>query len=198
MPELKIEPIALPAQAWQPERRPWVIDAHLVAASENINAAEAAVSKAREKLAEVEKKKGRKEERSIPASSSEVADLQEELKVAEAAFDVAVAEFMSVERCADAMRATWAVSDNKSAGSKPALAKTKREKTTTAVRAERRVVAAKARHSVVVTELSLLRATGNKKASVEKTLKTARDSLESLGEFVLERAYQYADSSCSS
>jgi hypothetical protein len=53
--KLKIEPVSLPAEAWQPERREWVGKAHLRAADAKVEAARAKVAPAREKLAKAEK-----------------------------------------------------------------------------------------------------------------------------------------------
>lgn len=49
--ELEIRPIDLPAEAWQPERRQWVQDAHLAAADSAVAAANNGVAAAREALA---------------------------------------------------------------------------------------------------------------------------------------------------
>ncbi len=48
--ELKIEPIALPVEAWQPERRPWVLDAYISAAHKRVTAAESELKMAQEKV----------------------------------------------------------------------------------------------------------------------------------------------------
>lgn len=53
--KLKIEPVSLPPEAWQPERREWVGKAHLRAADAKVEAARAKVGPAREKLAKAEK-----------------------------------------------------------------------------------------------------------------------------------------------
>jgi hypothetical protein len=50
--ELEINPIDLPAEAWQTERRPWVQDAHLAAADAAVQVARNAVSAAGEALAQ--------------------------------------------------------------------------------------------------------------------------------------------------
>jgi mono/diheme cytochrome c family protein len=47
---LKIQPVSLPAEAWQPERRAWVLDAQATAAQSRLNAAIADRQKAQEKL----------------------------------------------------------------------------------------------------------------------------------------------------
>lgn len=48
--ELKIEPVSLPAEAWQPERRAWVLDAHVAASKQRVQAAESDLKKSQEKL----------------------------------------------------------------------------------------------------------------------------------------------------
>jgi len=48
--ELKIEPVSLPVDAWQPERRAWVLDAHLASARSRLTTAEADRQKTLEKL----------------------------------------------------------------------------------------------------------------------------------------------------
>lgn len=47
---LKIAAVELPAEAWQPERRPWVAEAHRVAARRKIEALQAKLALARDKL----------------------------------------------------------------------------------------------------------------------------------------------------
>lgn len=54
--KLDIKPVALPPEAWQPERRPWVLDAHLAAARKNVESADAAIPTAKTKLAAAEKR----------------------------------------------------------------------------------------------------------------------------------------------
>jgi hypothetical protein len=77
--EIPIQRVSLPKEAWQPERRPWVLDAHLAAARKAVEEARSATAAAEEKLK--------------PA--------------AELAEAVAVAELKSVEARANAMRAAW-------------------------------------------------------------------------------------------
>jgi mono/diheme cytochrome c family protein len=48
--ELDIEPVALPDEAWQPERRAWVIDANLAAMKSRVSTAETALKESQEKL----------------------------------------------------------------------------------------------------------------------------------------------------
>ncbi|MFT5526806.1 MAG: hypothetical protein ACI9HK_004786 [Pirellulaceae bacterium] len=53
--DITIKPTALPAEAWQPERRSWVIDAQLAAAKTNVDSANAALAKSKETVAAAEK-----------------------------------------------------------------------------------------------------------------------------------------------
>lgn len=54
--KLEIKPVSLPVEAWQPERRPWVLDAHLSAARKKVQSAAAAIPTAKAKLAAAEKR----------------------------------------------------------------------------------------------------------------------------------------------
>lgn len=82
--DLKIEPVSLPADAWQPERRPWVLDAYIAAAQKRVPEAELAVRKAEEKVAaaikseELAKKKQTEEAKQTPP-----AELSENLIIAD-------------------------------------------------------------------------------------------------------------------
>ncbi|MBL8820215.1 MAG: DUF1553 domain-containing protein [Planctomyces sp.] len=49
--ELRIEPVSLPVEAWQPERRPWVLDAYLSASKSRVTASELALKRTQEKVA---------------------------------------------------------------------------------------------------------------------------------------------------
>lgn len=48
--ELRIEPVSLPAEAWQPERRPWVLDAYIAAAKQRVTEAESALNASQQKV----------------------------------------------------------------------------------------------------------------------------------------------------
>lgn len=52
--EVAVRPVALPAVAWQPERQPWVIEAHVAAARRAVEAAEAALPAAAQELVQAE------------------------------------------------------------------------------------------------------------------------------------------------
>ena len=53
--DLAIKPVSLPPEAWEPERQPWVLEAHLGAARKKVAGAEAALKAATEKLASTKK-----------------------------------------------------------------------------------------------------------------------------------------------
>jgi Protein of unknown function (DUF1553)/Protein of unknown function (DUF1549)/Planctomycete cytochrome C len=50
--DLKVEPVVLPIEAWQPERRPWVVEAYLSAAQRRVQSANEALTKAEAKVVE--------------------------------------------------------------------------------------------------------------------------------------------------
>ncbi len=159
--ELTINPVTLPPESWQPERRPWVQEAHVAAAKKNVAAAEAALATAKQKLA---------------AATTTVADVEAEVRVAELELAVATAELRSVSSRIEAMQAAWSKTDDTT--NNPALVETERAKIAEAVTAERQVEVAKARRNVANAELRLLRAAADKKEPIEKELKAAREALE--------------------
>ena len=160
--KMDIRPVALPPEAWQPERRLWVLDAHLATARKKVGSVEDALAKAKEKAA--------------GAKAADSAAVQGEVNVAELAAAAAKAELSSLELRIAAMRATWARTDT---GANGVVASDEREKIKAAVQSEREVAVAKARQTVADAELRLPLATAAKKtAAVEKELKAARESLE--------------------
>ena len=76
--ELDIQPIVLPTEAWQPERQPWVLQTHIDAAKQRLDAAHAKAEK-------------------VDAGDS----------LSQAEVELAQAELASVQRRADATRAAW-------------------------------------------------------------------------------------------
>lgn len=53
---LVIQPVTLPPEAWQPERRPWVIESYLASAAQKVQSAQEAVRLAEEKVAAAQQK----------------------------------------------------------------------------------------------------------------------------------------------
>ena len=146
---LQVQPVQLPAEAWQPERRPWVIAAHLEAARKRITAAEVARERSR-------------------ASTGDPTGVRR----AELALEVARADLSRVEQVAEAMRAGWARAD--AGGYDPALKKAEEERRIAAVRAERGLAAARARLTAAEAEERLRTAAAAQKAAREKELAAAQ------------------------
>jgi hypothetical protein len=169
-----IQPISLPPEAWQPERWPWVLDAHIAAAKTKLAPAEAALAKANEKLAEAEKKE------QDAAGIQAVAGAGAEVKVATLALEVARAGLASVERRAAALRALWA-----NAGDAADAA-------TAAAKAEREATAATARHKVADAELRLLRAAADKRGALEQEVKKAGEALAKAEKALAESSAKYS------
>jgi len=191
--ELNIQPVSLPVEAYQPERRAWVLDAHLAAARRKLEAAEAAIPKMRQALASALRQEADllapsdpgKAPASTPASTSPllsrdnarmaVEDARGALSVAESALAFAKADLVSMEGRAEAIHASWARADEKD---DPALAAAEIEKMTAAVKAEREALVAKARLTLAETERRSLKAADDKKEPIEKEIKKAREALE--------------------
>ena len=163
--KLEISPVTLPPEAWQPERRPWVADAHVAAAQKKVESAKSATQAAKAKAADAK-----------PADSAAAEGV---LNVADLALAFAKAELASLERRIAALRATWARTDR---GANDPVSDDERENVKAAIQSEREVAVAKARHAVASAELRLPNApatpAGKKAVSVEKELKAARESLE--------------------
>ncbi len=147
--ELAIQPVKLPVDAWQPERRPWVLDNQIISAKKKVAQAEAAVTGGRAKLTKPDVNR---------------ADAEAELKVAELGLLVAKADLQSIESRAEALRAEW-----QKAGSEA-----ERAKAVEAIQAERQAALLKARHDLAAIELRLLRSAADKKAPIEKELSLAQ------------------------
>jgi hypothetical protein len=68
--EIEIQPVTLPENAFEPGRRPWVLDAHVATARRAMEAAEAAVAKAVEKEAAAKTAVAAAEEKAKPKPAS--------------------------------------------------------------------------------------------------------------------------------
>lgn len=170
--DLNIEPIPLPAEAWQPARRSWVIEAYLSACQRQIATAEATLEAAQAKLASAQQQlasTGPTGEAAQPVAEAA------ECRVAELALAVATAEQLSVDLRAQAMRATWANADAPAVD--PTLAAAERATTIEAVVAERQVALAKAELELAKVELRLSNANPEQKEAIEKEVAAARDAL---------------------
>ena len=146
----EIQRIELPATAWQTERRPWVLEAH-------VRAARHALETARAEAARV-----------ISTNSSASHGLPAH-KVASANRAVAEAVFESVVRRAEAQRASW--------GARTSAADEARR---AAVRAERAEKLARHRLGIAETEQKLALAESGKKEAVAKDLTGQNERLRAL------------------
>jgi hypothetical protein len=179
-PGFAVQPVTLPKEAWQPERRTWVLETHKATAKKNLTSAEDAAAAAEEKLQTAEK-----ELQELAASGSDnsppetaqaaLADAKAALHAAILAAEVAQAEVLSVDARAEAMRAAWVKADD--AGGDPKLAAAETSLAAAAFKAERRAAVAQARRTVADIELRLLRSAADAKAGVEKELADAREAL---------------------
>lgn len=191
--DLNIEPIALPAEAYQPARRAWVIEAYQSASQRQIAAAETALEAAQAKLASAQEQlasTGPTGDAAQPVAEATqpVTDVAQpatdapqpiaeaaECRVAELALALAKAEQRSVDCRAKAMRAAWAKTDAPADDATAAAAE--RTALVAAVVAERQVVLAKADLDLAKVELRLAGAKAEQKEAIEKEVATVRDSV---------------------
>ncbi len=184
---LDIQPVSLPNEAWQPERRPWVLDAYLAAARKTIESTNTAVTSAHEHLAaalkhQTEASAGPPE--LIDQAKAAVGIARSKLSVAELSAAVAQAELVSLEHRAVAMRAAWARSDANPNNSGDPPSDDERVKIKVAVQSERDVALAKANHALAVVELRLASAPADQREAIEAELKTAREAQEKAAQAV--------------
>ncbi len=165
--QLAIEPVPLPAEAWQPERRSWVPEAYLAAATNQFSLTEKALEKARELLAST---------RAAAESPTNIGLAHADLRIAERALATARAELQSLQCRIDAARVSWQVAD--AAAPDETLAAQLQESNAQAVRAERQVAVAKAQESLANIEKRLLQAAEDKREPIEKELQTAQAALQ--------------------
>jgi hypothetical protein len=179
---LRIRAVELPPEAWQPERRGWVADAHRAAAREKIAAAEAGLDAARAKLRAVERGQAEASPARIEATR--------ERDLAALRLEAARAELRSVDRRAEAMRADW---DRPSPGKDEGTGPDRRAASASraAARAEREHAAALARVALAEAELRLHRAGAGKKGAIEKHVAAARAAVEKAEKAVAEPGEKY-------
>ncbi len=170
---LVIEPVELPADAWQPERRAWVLEAYRTAATQQLAVAQNKLVAAQEKLAAKTAQPGAAEE-----MASALAVARQELQVAELAKVVAQAELDSLEQRITAMRATWARAEAGDAKPGEALTDAEQQAARTAARSEAETAVAQARLVLANLELRLLKEPADKKDAVNKEITTAREALD--------------------
>ena len=156
---LEIVRVALPSAAHEPQRQPWVLDAHVATAARNLKAAADSLNNASEKLA-----KAREAAKGDPATAAlqkAASESEAEWLFARKAHEWMEVEKFSVEARAAAMRALWLADADE-----PSLR-------AAAVAAERKSALAKQERAVADAKLKLLRASESKKAEFEKKLDVA-------------------------
>ncbi len=191
---LRVEPVPLPVEAWQPERRTWVFESYRAAATRKLSDAAARIAPARAKLAAAERghaDAGRCEpgsdEQSVEATTPAVIEARLELTVAELKMSAAQAELKSVERRAEAMLAVW-----KSSPEGAEVAEAAKCAVLAAARAEREHAAALARVANAEAELRLHREGADRKEAVEKEVASTRAALDKALEAIEDPGEQYA------
>ena len=211
--EFVVKRVSLPIDAWQPERRPWVLEAYLKTAKDKVAAAEATTDSVIAKLPVVRKQfrdvakvaTGEKPpapssnaahaeaKANVTAAEAAIIDAKAELHAATLAAELARLELASIGKRARAIRASWAKADG--AQDDAALAKAVHSTRIEAIKAERRGAVAKSAHAVADVELRLLRAPTDAKPPLQTELSTAREGLskaEQLAAAEVNEADQYA------
>ena len=146
---LSITPVPLPKVASEPERQPWVADAHMAAARRAVATAEQAVA--------------------------QLGD-GKDTAVVEANLAAARASCTSLERRIDAARARWEWEELKTGGDQPPLV---RGLARLAVRAERELAVARARQKLAELEARKRTKGDDPKRAIAAELTAARGELES-------------------
>ncbi len=192
---LDIQPIVLPAESWQPERRPWVLDDHRDEAERRRDAARAKVSQARAALATPAAALDPAASNSAPTppspslSPSTLAEWT--LRVAEQELLAADADLVALERRIAAMRAEWALVDGANLsqddrdGRLAAQQALVQQAARDASRAEREATVARARLALATQEMRLANHEGPategkaeaQRAELEAEVTKARDAL---------------------
>ncbi|HAB16922.1 MAG TPA: hypothetical protein DCE44_10780 [Verrucomicrobiales bacterium] len=148
---LQIRPVTLPVEAWQPERRPWVIEAHRQAARSRVEAAQLKWTTVRD--------------RPTPDDPLAATVAKAEVTVAERDHALAAEELECLELRSAWLNARWTNSTQ--------LSETHR----IAVLAERGTALAKLQLDVAEAELRLLRAADKDKESIIKERDAAREKV---------------------
>jgi hypothetical protein len=156
---LKVVPVSLPQSAYEPQRQPWVLDAHAATAARNLELAAQSVERAAEKLAKA--KEAAQNNAASESLQKSISEAEAEWVFSQKTREFREAEKVSVQARAAAMRALWRADSNE-----PALR-------AAAVVAERKSAAAKQQRVVAELKLKLLRAPESKKAEFEKNLAAA-------------------------
>jgi hypothetical protein len=167
MPDIR--PVELPPTAWQPERRPWVLETQVSAARKELETVRNEV--ARTEAARASKKT------TTGASTPATNEFQAQ-KVAATKVAVAEARFESVFRRTEAQRASW--NNGPTSASAANATNATDEARRAAVKAERREKLARHRLTLAETEQKLTTAEVGKKDAVAKELATQTERLTAL------------------
>jgi hypothetical protein len=183
--ELAIEPVQLPLEASQPDRRPWVIQSNIDAATKRLATAEANRVAANKRLIQANEtasaEKSASDDNVVDGSSTGAITKPSEIQLARADVDsakcevtYATAELSSIQSRAGAMKAQWAKRDDTSGNA--SLIETERSFCKTAIAAERQAALAKALFEVADAKRRLLSASAEQKATIEAELTKAREA----------------------
>jgi hypothetical protein len=164
MPDIR--PVELPPTAWQPERRPWVLETQVSAARKELETVRNEV--ARSEAARASKKT------TTGASTPATNEFQAQ-KVAATKVAVAEARFESVFRRTEAQRASW--NNGPTSASAANATNATDEARRAAVKAERREKLARHRLTLAETEQKLATAEAGKKDALAKELATQTERL---------------------
>ena len=167
---LDVVPIELPLAAYEPQRQPWVLDAHAATAARNLEAAAAVLKTATEKLT-----KAKHEAQTNPGSEpflKAVLESEAQWSLAEKTHQFTEAEKLSVEARATAMRALWRVDSNEQSLRAAAVA------------AERKSALARQEKVVADARLKLLHAPEAKRPDLKKKLAAALEDSAKLAKAV--------------
>ena len=151
---IQIKPVMLPIEAWQPARRPWVLDTYLDAAREKRETAEGVLRTVRQ-------------QRDSSRDGDETNHFR--LRLAELDLSVAEAELDSIEKRATVLRLSWRRDE------KPV----NREKTDTAIRSERHLSLLKARRTLLEAEMRLMQSPEEGRETITEKIKKLQKSLNS-------------------
>ncbi|MCA9039813.1 MAG: DUF1553 domain-containing protein, partial [Planctomycetaceae bacterium] len=159
--EFAIEPVDLPVESWQPERREWVIQAYVTQAQIKIDESAAKVKSLTEKSEANDNQSGE--------------ESQLKLQVAHAALKLAEAELISLQCRAKALQAGWKAGNTETGILKDA---TDKELARAAIQAEREVKVARARKEIADAENNFYHAKEDKQQEAKSKLDKAHESLE--------------------
>ncbi|XZE52413.1 PSD1 and planctomycete cytochrome C domain-containing protein [Planctomycetaceae bacterium SH139] len=172
--ELTIESQSLPAEAWQPARRPWVLAAYQQSAEVKL---EQAIAARDTLLAKAKSADSANTAESAPQTDDPAID------VAERAVAVAEAELASLLARAAAMRAAWQQQDETSTERATATpSEANASASNAAITAERKLQLANAEHAAAIARQRLQTAADDQRAAAEEALQKAQQAVSQASE----------------